>query len=139
MAQAPKNKNKLTDKQQLWYEAFTNVDNLKTFGDAFESKLAAGYSSNTNTFQIINSMPTEILEAINTFILSESMKAAKAIVDVRNNPAQFGAANKIKAASDILDRGGIVKKQQVEIVQDNPSQIFIIPAKTTLPTDESED
>ena len=138
MVSNTKNKKGLTEKQQAFYNAYTDVDNLKTFGDAGASKTAAGYSPYTSSLEVLNAMPNEILDAINTYILGESMKSAKSIVDVRNDPSQLGAANKLKAADSILDRGGIVKKSQVEVVQENPSGIFFLPAKEPNSRDESD-
>ena len=57
-------------------------------------------------------------------------RAAFCIVDVLDDPAAMGARNAISAAREILDRTGLVKKEQVE-VSGNTGGIFILPPKTS--------
>ncbi len=135
MANSPKQgPHNLTVKQQAFVDAWSDPTS-DTFGDAYKSKLAAGYSETTHTSSILSVIPTEVLKAVDMYLLSESMKAAKAVMDVRDDPAQLGAGTKLKAADSILDRSGLVKKSQVEVIQESPSAIFVFPAKDS---DESE-
>jgi len=129
--------NKPTELQQLFIDALSDP-NSPTFGDAQKSKVAAGYSDNTKLKDIMGGIPDDVIDAVNIYILSEAIGAAKAIVEVRKDPNQLGAANKLKAADSLLDRSGVVKKQQVEIKQESPTAIFFLPAKDyNLPVDES--
>ena len=56
-------------------------------------------------------------------------KAAFGIVAVLNDPSALGARNAISAAREVLDRTGLVKKEQVE-VSGNSAGIFILLPKT---------
>ena len=42
-------------------------------------------------------------------------KAALDIIDVLDDPSAMGARNSISAAREILDRNGLVKREQVEV------------------------
>ena len=56
-------------------------------------------------------------------------KTAFGIVDVLDDPSSLGASNAISAAREVLDRTGLVKKEQVEVTRTNGG-IFILPPKT---------
>ena len=58
-------------------------------------------------------------------------KAAFGIVDVLDDPQAIGAHNSISAAREVLDRTGLVKKEQLEVTA-NISGIFILPLKTNI-------
>jgi hypothetical protein len=131
-------KNKaLTERQEKFLEYWADVEG-PAFGDAKKAKQLAGYSDNTTVAEVIKPLPDDVIDVVNTYMLSETLKAAKAIVDVRDDPAQYGANTKLKAADSILDRGGIVKKAQVEIKQETPSAVFFLPAKTGMFSDSDD-
>ena len=56
-------------------------------------------------------------------------KAAFRIVDLLDDPSAMGARNAISAAREVLDRTGLVKKEQVEVTA-NTGGMFILPPKT---------
>ena len=56
-------------------------------------------------------------------------KAAWGMVDVLDNPEAMGARNSIAAASQILDRTGLIKKEQIE-VNNTGGAMFILPPKS---------
>ena len=56
-------------------------------------------------------------------------KAVFGITDVLDDPSAMGAKNSIAAAKEVLDRTGLVKKEQVE-VKTNGGGMFILPPKT---------
>ena len=57
-------------------------------------------------------------------------KAAFGIVDVLNDPSSLGARNAISPAREVLDRSGLVKKEQIE-VNNTSGGLFVLPPKTT--------
>ena len=57
-------------------------------------------------------------------------KTAFGIVDVLNDPSPVGARNAIPAAREVLDRSGLVKKEQIEVTN-NDGGIFVLPHKTS--------
>jgi len=56
-------------------------------------------------------------------------KAAWGMVDVLNDPSAMGARNTVSAAREILDRTGLIKKEQVE-VKNTGGAMFILPPKS---------
>ena len=57
-------------------------------------------------------------------------KEAFGIVDVLNDPSSIGDRNAIPAAREVLDRSGLVKKEQIE-VNNTSGGIFVLPPKTS--------
>ena len=57
-------------------------------------------------------------------------KAAFGIVDVLNDPSSLCARTAIPAANEVLDRSGLVKKEQIEVTN-NSGGIFVLPPKTS--------
>jgi len=52
-------------------------------------------------------------------------------VDVLDDPSALGARNAISAAREVLDRTGLVKKEQVEVTS-NTGGMFILPPKAEI-------
>ena len=46
-----------------------------------------------------------------------------------NDPSSLGARNAISAAREVLDRSGLVKKEQIE-VNNTGGGLFVLPPKT---------
>lgn len=97
-------------------------------GDIAKAKVLAGYSPNTSTSRIIESLRDEILQIANDILVSNAPKAALGLAGLLDTPDAMGARNKINTASAILDRVGIVKKEQVEHKVEG-AKIFILPPK----------
>ena len=57
-------------------------------------------------------------------------KAVFGIVEVLNGPSSLGARNAIPAAREVLDRSSLVKKEQIEVTN-NDGGIFVLPHKTS--------
>lgn len=122
----------LSEKGKKLLEAFTNEDS-PAYMDFNAAKKLAGYNKTIPNRDILQgALLDEVKKAYDEYLIVESGKALKALANVRDNPAQLGAANKIKAGDSILDRGGVVKKSQVEVKQDTPTAIIVIPAKSLI-------
>ena len=89
----------------------------------------AGYSKSTKTTEVVGPLTEEITERASMMLAMNAPKAAFGIVDVLDDPSALGARNAISAAREVLDRTGLVKKEQVE-VSGNSAGIFILPPKT---------
>jgi len=89
----------------------------------------AGYSKSTKTTEVVGPLTEEITERASMILAMNAPKAAFGIVDVLDDPSALGARNAISAAREVLDRTGLVKKEQVE-VSGNAGGIFILPPKT---------
>jgi hypothetical protein len=54
------------------------------------------------------------------------------LVDVMDNPHNPGSAVKLKAITELLDRGGVVRKEGKESSQVSPNYVFILPSKNNI-------
>ena len=115
----------LTDKQAAFLEALLG----EARGNIRAAMDMAGYSKSTKTTEVVGPLKEEITERAGMMLAMNAPKAAFGIVDVLDDPSAMGARNSISAAREILDRTGLVKKEQVE-VSGNSGGIFILPPKT---------
>ena len=88
-----------------------------------------GYSKMTKTSEVVSSLREEITERAGLMLAMNAPKAAFGIVDVLDDPSAMDARNAISAAREVLDRTGLVKKEQVQVT-DQISAVFILPPKT---------
>jgi hypothetical protein len=113
----------LTDMQQK----FLDVLFEEAKGDVVRAKKLAGYSDNVGTTQVVNALEDEIADLTKKFIARSATKAAYSLSEVLDDPTALGNKERMVAAKDLLDRGGFVKTEKVEVKSDNP--LFILPAK----------
>ena len=115
----------LTDKQAAFLEALLG----EARGNIRAAMDMAGYAKNTKTTEVVGPLKEEITDRAGMMLAMNAPKAAFGIVDVLDDPSAMGARNAISAAREVLDRTGLVKKEQVE-VSGNSGGIFILPPKT---------
>ena len=115
----------LTDKQAAFLEALLG----EARGNIRAAMDIAGYSKTTATTEVVGPLREEITERAGMMLAINAPKAAFGIIDVLDDPSALGARNAISAAREVLDRTGLVKKEQVE-VSGNAGGIFILPPKT---------
>ena len=89
----------------------------------------AGYSKSTKSSEVVGPLKDDIVERASMMLALNAPKAAFGIVDVLDDPSALGARNAISAAREVLDRSGIVKKEQVEVTT-NTGGLFVLPPKT---------
>ena len=118
-------KKSLTDKQSAFLEALLG----EARGNIRAAMNIAGYSKTTATTEVVGPLREEITERAGMMLAINAPKAAFGIIDVLDDPSALGARNAISAAREVLDRTGLVKKEQVE-VSGNAGGIFILPPKT---------
>ena len=90
----------------------------------------AGYSRTTKTAKVVGPLKEEITEWAGMMLAMNAPKAAFRIVDLLDDTSAMGARNAISAAREVLDRTGLVKKEQVEVTA-NTGGMFILPPKTS--------
>ena len=115
----------ITDKQAAFLEALLS----EARGKIRAAMDIAGYSKMTKTSEVLSSLREEITERAGLMLAMNAPKAAFGIVDVLDDPSSLGARNAISAAREVLDRTGLVKKEQVEVTGQTGS-VFIVPPKT---------
>ena len=118
-------KKSLTVKQSAFLEALLG----EARGNIRAAMDIAGYSKTTATTEVVGPLKEEITERAGMMLAINAPKAAFGIIDVLDDPSALGARNAISAAREVLDRTGLVKKEQVE-VSGNAGGIFILPPKT---------
>ena len=96
-------------------------------GDAVTAKKLAGYSHNTPTTAIVETLKDEIFEATKTYMSRIGPKAAVAYGKALDDPTQLGIKETLMAAGQILDRAGIVKTEKVSV--ESSGGLFILPPK----------
>lgn len=88
----------------------------------------AGYSRQTTIQEVCASLKDDIIERASMALALNAPKAAFGMIGVLDDPTAMGAKNSIAAASQVLDRVGLVKKDTLE-VKSQGQAIFILPPK----------
>lgn len=124
----------LTENQQKFVEVLFE----EAMGNPVEAKRLAGYSENTPTKAIMDSVAEEISEATRKFLATKGVvKAAYSLVNVLDNPTDLGVKEKLAAAKDILNRTGFQEAQEVKVTANQP--LFILPPKEEGDDDDGMD
>tara|TARA_B110000238_G_C15845545_1_gene318762 strand:- start:126 stop:500 length:375 start_codon:yes stop_codon:yes gene_type:complete len=116
----------LTDKQALFLELLMTPE---IRGNIRKAMNEAGYSEGTRISTVVEPLQKEINEKANMMLAMNAPKAAWGMVDVLDNPEAMGARNAIAASAQILDRTGLIKKEQIE-VSNTGGAMFILPPKS---------
>lgn len=117
----------LTEKQELFLEKLYS-DQCK--GNVGKAMVAAGYDTDSyKPHQIIKALSKQILERTEEWLAANSAKAGMAVTDIIDAPAVLGAKAKLNAASTLLDRVGISKREKLDINAQGVGGIFILPPK----------
>ena len=124
-------KKPLTEMQEAFLDALVG----EAGGDIRAAMRIAGYSDNTRFNDVVHPLKEEILERTQMMLAMNAPRAAHGMVNVLTDPSAMGARNAVSAASQILDRVGLVKKEQVEVKTDGQA-MFILPPKSVAPDDE---
>jgi len=113
----------LTENQQNFLEVLFD----QASGDVVLAKKLSGYSDNTPTRIIVESLKEEILDATRSYFARTAPLAAFALGNVINDPTELGIKEKMVAAKDLLDRAGLIKTDKVDIQTSNG--VFYLPPK----------
>ena len=116
----------LTEKQ----EAFLDHLFSDARGNVRVAMDLAGYSKTTSMGEVVGSLKEKIIERSQMMLALNAPKAVFGITDVLDDPSAMGARNSISAAKEVLDRTGLIKKEQVE-VKSTGGGMFILPPKTS--------
>jgi|TARA_R110000822_G_scaffold111747_1_gene242540 hypothetical protein len=127
-------KKELTQMQEAFLEALCS----EARGDIRAAMNAAGYSPNTRISEVVTPLRDEIVDRASMVLAMNAPKATFSMVDVLNDPGSMGARNAVAAATQILDRTGLVKKEQIEI-KGPEGGVFILPPKKVTPADDEAD
>ena len=109
-------------------EAFMGALVGEARGDIRRAMSLAGYSDNTKVKEVVGPLKEEILDRTNMMMAMNAPKAAFGMVNVLDDPTALGARNQINAAKEVLDRVGLVKKEQIQVTATGGG-MFILPPK----------
>ena len=113
----------LTDRQKKFLEVLFDQAN----GDVVQAKVLAGYSENSSTTDIVNSLKKEIMEATESYMARNAPRAAVAMVSGVDDPTQLGIRDKLSASKELLDRVGLIKTEKVQV--EASGGVMILPPK----------
>ena len=118
-------KRNLTDMQ----EKFLDVLFGEAKGNPREAARLAGYSENSYS-KVIRNLKKEITELAENHLSTHSAQAANRLITLLDEDGTTPQASiRLAAANSILDRVGLVKKDQLDINMKALHGIFILPAK----------
>ena len=118
-------KRNLTDMQQTFLDVlFTEAQ-----GNPREAARIAGYSDHSYP-KVVRNLKKEITELAETHLSTHSAKAATRLTSLLDEDGTTPQAGiRLAAANSLLDRVGIVKKDQLDINMKALHGIFILPPK----------
>ena len=119
-----KDKKELTEKQKKFLDALVG----EAKGNHRKAMEIAGYSPNTTITDVVKNIKEEVIERASMVLALNAPAAAFGVVNVLNDPTTMGARNAISAAIEIMDRTGLIKKEQVE-VKATDGGLFVLPPK----------
>lgn len=93
------------------------------------AKASAGYSEDYPVSRILSVVKDEIVKRCQDQLVMSVPKAIIEVVGVLSDPAKEGSRRILEAATLLLDRGGVVKKEHVEVEVKSDNGIVILPAK----------
>ena len=112
-------------------EKFLNALFGEAKGDPKKAGELAGYSSHSYP-KVLRNLKQEIVSRAENYLAVHSARAATKMVNMLDEDGTTPHANiRLEAAKQILDRIGIVKKDQLDINMKAVHGIFILPAKET--------
>ena len=125
-------KRNLTDMQ----EKFLDVLFGEAKGNPREAARLAGYSENSYS-KVISNLKKEITELAENHLSTHSAQAANRLIALLDEDGTTPQASiRLAAANSILDRVGIIKKDQIDVNMKALHGIFILPAKDNPKKDE---
>jgi len=114
---------KLTEKQELLIELLFNSE---TGLSPSECAKKAGYPSLSQAMQS-KALTKVILENTQKYLAINGPRAAMSLMSIIDEPDKKGAAHSIAAAKEVLDRGGLVKKDLTTEEQTQTNVIIQLP------------
>lgn len=115
----------LSEREQIFLEVLFG----EAQGDIKEAKKIAGYPPQYPISHITSRLKEEIVEATYDYLAAHGPHAVATLVNILIGEPVPDAKNKITAAKEILDRGGIIKKEHKTVTVDQ--RIAYLPEKNS--------
>ena len=119
-------------------EKFLDVLFGEARGNPRKAGELAGYSEHSYP-KVVRNLKQEIISRAENYLATHSAKAATKMVDMLDEDGTTPHASiRMEAAKQILDRIGIVRKDQIDINMKSLHGIFILPAKDDIDKDKTK-
>ena len=119
-------------------EKFLDVLFGEARGNPRKAGELAGYSEHSYP-KVVRNLKQEIISRAENYLATHSAKAATKMVDMLDEDGTTPHASiRMEAAKQILDRIGIVRKDQIDINMKSLHGIFILPAKDNIDKDKTK-
>jgi len=125
-----KKSQELTDKQENFLDAYF-AEGEKTFGNITQSLLQAGYSESSRS-SVSKAMRPHIIDRAKGLLATTTATAVGQIREALSGNVEEPIARqklRFEAATDILDRCGISKRQEVVTENKHIHAVVLLPAK----------
>lgn len=116
---------KLTDTDKRFLDALFSKE---AYFDYEKAKVLAGYPDTTPISQILDKLADPIKERTYKFMTLNAPKGAITLIEALNADRPV-SKEQFKAAIEVLDRAGIVKREQVDITHNAPNAVIMLPPK----------
>ena len=134
-----KKSQELTEKQQNFLDAYF-AEGEKTSGNITQSLLQAGYSESSRS-SVSKAMRPHIIDRAKELLATTTANAVGQIKDALSGTTEEPIARqklRFEAATDILDRCGISKRQEVVTENKHLHAVVLLPAKKAEALDLSD-
>ena len=119
-------------------EKFLDVLFGEARGNPKKAGELAGYSEHSYP-KVVRNLKQDIISRAENYLATHSAKAATKMVDMLDEDGTTPHASiRMEAAKQILDRIGIVRKDQIDINMKSLHGIFILPAKDDIDKDKKK-
>jgi hypothetical protein len=123
----------LTEQELLFLELLFDED-LNPWCDPEVARDGAGYPKTVSAKQLMRKLKPLMQEDTQSYLLTKAPLAAKILTDVLKSDNPSPSVDKlISAATQVLDRAGITKKDKQEVEVKVPDGILILPALNSQP------
>lgn len=118
-----------TSQEQLFLDYLFDGEQIN---NPNEAKRLAGYPDNYPILKIMKSVQKELIDRMDCAATMYTPQAFMGLIGLLNEPETPGIKLKLQTLLEILDRGGVVKKEKSEVAQQAPSFMFILPSKAEI-------
>ena len=119
----------LTEKEQAFLDFLFDGEEIRS---PIEAKRLAGYPADYPVTKIVNNVQKQLLERCDNYLALHAPNGVVGLIQLLNEPETPGMKLKLQTIIEILDRAGVVKKEKVEVAQQAPSFMFILPQKADI-------
>lgn len=122
----------LSPQDALFLSLLFEVDDNGICRHPEEAKLLAGFPKSMPVTTICRRLNKELITRGDDFLAAHSVIALQGLLSVLNSPTEPGAKVRLQAATELLDRAGVVKKERTETAQQAPNYVFLLPNKVAM-------